>query len=327
MTRRWTLIQPLLLLAVLIGLEGRASCAGLIYWTDAAGGDIRRANADGSGSQTLVSGLNVPTGIALDLSGGKMYWADDGGGDIREANLDGSGSQTLVSSLPGPAGIALDLSGGKMYWADDDGGDIRCANLNGSGSQTLVSGLSRPTDVALDLSGGKMYWADWGNGDIRRANLDGSDSQILVSGLTTLLASRWTFPAAKCTGLTIRIPASATSAAPTSTAAVRKRWSLDSAGLLASRWTCPAARCTGSIKPVGTSAAPTSTAAVRKRWSLDSRTPGASLSPGAPSLSPPHLHLRSWAWAGRSCWDTPGVARGGAQLEPGRSRAGGDGER
>ncbi len=128
MTRRWTLIQPLLLLAVLIGLEGRASRADQIYWTDIAGGDIRRANLDGSGSQTLVSGLNQPAGIALDLAGGKMYWSDYGGGDIREANLDGSGSQTLVSGLSRPTDVALDLAGGKMYWADWGNGDIRRAN-------------------------------------------------------------------------------------------------------------------------------------------------------------------------------------------------------
>ncbi len=81
-----------------------------MYWTDNSYygiGDIRSANLDGSGSQTLVSELDWPTGIALDLSGGKMYWVDQASGDIRSANVDGSGSQTLVSGLENPWGIAF----------------------------------------------------------------------------------------------------------------------------------------------------------------------------------------------------------------------------
>jgi hypothetical protein len=38
-----------------------------MYWADFGGGDIRRANLDGSGQQTLVPRVTVGIGVALDL--------------------------------------------------------------------------------------------------------------------------------------------------------------------------------------------------------------------------------------------------------------------
>jgi sugar lactone lactonase YvrE len=157
-----------------------------IYWCDYAGGDIRRANLDGTEQTTLAQRLNAPIGVALDLAGGQMYWADINGGDIRRANLDGSDVTTLISGLKSPNGLALDLAGGQMYWANFNGGDIWRANLDGSGVTTLVSGLNSPDILALDVADGKMYWTNFTlGGDIRRANLDGSGSEILVSGLNS----------------------------------------------------------------------------------------------------------------------------------------------
>jgi hypothetical protein len=39
-----------------------------MYWSDGLGGYIRRANLDGSGQVTLVSGLFRPIGPTLDLA-------------------------------------------------------------------------------------------------------------------------------------------------------------------------------------------------------------------------------------------------------------------
>jgi hypothetical protein len=125
-----------------------------MYWTNPyTGNDIRRANLDGTGQQILVTGLNAPYAIALDVAGGKMYWTEDFGADIRRANLDGTGQQTLVTGLPRPVGIALDVAGNAMYWTDFDGADIRRASLDGTGQQTLVTGLpfDGPVGIALQL--------------------------------------------------------------------------------------------------------------------------------------------------------------------------------
>lgn len=52
--------------------------SGQISWTQASFGivsDIRRANADGSGVQTVVTGVVDDHGIAIDPVGGYLYWA------------------------------------------------------------------------------------------------------------------------------------------------------------------------------------------------------------------------------------------------------------
>jgi len=68
------LFYGLLSSALFFGAIGHVQ-SDSIYWSDLLGGDIRRANLDGSGQQTLVTG-GSPAGIALDLSGGLMYWTD-----------------------------------------------------------------------------------------------------------------------------------------------------------------------------------------------------------------------------------------------------------
>src|SRR5262249_25360335 len=40
---------------------------GLMYWTDFSDGDVRRAKLDGTGQETLVTGLIPGVGVALDL--------------------------------------------------------------------------------------------------------------------------------------------------------------------------------------------------------------------------------------------------------------------
>jgi sugar lactone lactonase YvrE len=186
-SRYWKqLLCGLAVLGLWLGMIGPVR-SDFIYWVDYNLGDIRRANLDGSGPETLVKGLSSPGGIALDPSGGQMYWSNRGNGDIQRANLDGSGQITLVKS-GNPVGIALDLFHGQMYWADGDVG-IRRANLDGSGLTTLISGQSvnDPRNLALDLQGGKIYWTDFAEGTqmgaIRRANLDGTVQEILVSNL------------------------------------------------------------------------------------------------------------------------------------------------
>jgi hypothetical protein len=158
-----------------------------MYWTDNGygAGEIRRANLDGSEQTTLVSGLDLPNSVHLDLAGSQMYWADSGAGDIRRANLDGTGQRTLIQGLTLPTTVALYPAGGKMYWADGNAGEILRANLDGSGQETLVRNQSFPIGLAIDVAHSQMYWTnDIDGGDIRRANLDGTGEEILIKGLS-----------------------------------------------------------------------------------------------------------------------------------------------
>src|SRR5262245_47866390 len=117
-------LYGLVFLGLFFGAVDQAR-SDVMYWTEYDGGNIRRANLDGTDQRILLSGQTGPTGIALDLGGGLMYWTNVDGGEIGRANLDGSGQTTLISGLRGPHGIALDLAGGLMYWPDFYGGDIQ----------------------------------------------------------------------------------------------------------------------------------------------------------------------------------------------------------
>ena len=157
----------------------------MIYWTEAVG-RIQRSRLDGSRVEVLLTGLDDPDGLALDMAAGKMYWADYGTGKIQRANLDGSQVEDLLTTgLVIPGGLVLDLAGGKMYWTDLGTDRIQRANLDGSQVEDLVAtGLDSPFELALDLAGGRMYWTDWGTHKIQRANLDGSQVEDLVTGLS-----------------------------------------------------------------------------------------------------------------------------------------------
>ena len=160
---------------------------GKMYWTEGLR-RIRRANLDGSDTETLIiTGYSLHH-LALDVDEGKMYWTESGGNHypyrIRRANLDGSNIETLV--LPGgePSGLAVDVAGGKMYWTDRLNDNIQRANLDGSNIETLISsehsGIN-PSGIALDVPESKMYWTERGANNIRRASLDGSDIETLIT--------------------------------------------------------------------------------------------------------------------------------------------------
>ena len=73
-----------------------------------ATGTIMKANLDGSGMTTLVSGRLTPIGVAVDSS--HVYWAESGA--IMEANLDGTNPRPLVilGSAANPGWVAVDSS-------------------------------------------------------------------------------------------------------------------------------------------------------------------------------------------------------------------------
>ncbi len=198
------LMNPKCLLAVaLLGSAfSRDSAAAPFYWTDpgsfAIGADlIRRANSDGSGMQTIVSGLEEPRGMALDLGNGKLYWADLGARAISRTNLDGTGLETFATAHDGAGDVAIDALHGKVYWTDSDvqqihigghSGQIWRADMDGSNLQNVAGGMVQPGAVDVDAVHGKVYWTELeqkndGIGSIQRSNLDGTDRETLLTGV------------------------------------------------------------------------------------------------------------------------------------------------
>jgi DNA-binding beta-propeller fold protein YncE len=157
--------------------------AGNVYIADAADNDVVEVTRSGSAT-VIASGLNAPSGIAVDPTTGDVYVADTG--DHEVDRLDAGGGLTVVagtgtagtpaagpataSDLSGPSGLALD-SAGNLYIADGAGAsanplveevapDGTLSILAGTGTRAqpvagpaTSSPLRTPTGVAVDTSG------------------------------------------------------------------------------------------------------------------------------------------------------------------------------
>jgi sugar lactone lactonase YvrE len=169
-----------------------------VYWTDDQGGKIQRADPDGSNVEDVLTGLNMPTGLALDTDNGKIYWAN-GNHEIKRANLDGTGKETIYTDSGTVFDVALDLSAGKLYWSNDAPNRIRRANLDGSNAEVVYAtwGLGQPAYLGLDTSSGRIYFPDFDYGSLIRVNYDGSGYINLISGLGSPVGIELDLSAAK----------------------------------------------------------------------------------------------------------------------------------
>ena len=158
---------------------------GTLYLTN-LWGKVQRLNLDGSDFQpNLVTGLDTPTGIAVDVAGQKLYWTEKTGnttGKIWRANLDGTNVALVRDLTSVPLDIALDAANGKLYLTNSSG-NVQRLNLDGSGFQAnFITGLDTPMDIAVDTTGQKLYLTS-PNGKIIRRNLNGGGFQEVVTGL------------------------------------------------------------------------------------------------------------------------------------------------
>lgn len=111
---------------------------------------IQRMNMDGSGLESLVTGLDSPWGISLDLMHGKIYWADQSQGKIYRANLDGTELEDVITGEAGwVTDVAVDPTAGRIFWTTFGAGKIRTAALDGTGPSDLITGLDNPLAIAL----------------------------------------------------------------------------------------------------------------------------------------------------------------------------------
>ncbi|MBX3000633.1 MAG: SMP-30/gluconolactonase/LRE family protein [Caldilineaceae bacterium] len=114
-------------------------------------GSIWQANLDGSDAEALVTGLEIPRGLALDREGGQIYWADSRTGKIQRATLADGGDVTdlVTADLQMPHGVAVDAANGHLYWADSAARTIRRATLNGENPIDLYTGPAAPYNLIV----------------------------------------------------------------------------------------------------------------------------------------------------------------------------------
>jgi hypothetical protein len=101
----------------------------IAYWADRQSGAIFRRPLSGTINETVITGMNAPHGLAIDVQARKVYWADTG------------------QRNSGPTGT----SARRVARCNFDGNEYE--NL------TATNGLNEPWDLALDLS--CPTYADW----------------------------------------------------------------------------------------------------------------------------------------------------------------------
>lgn len=122
--------------------------AGYLFVADRNNNSLRRLDVAGNRTMTVVTGLNEPVALALDLSS-NLFIANYGNGQI--VKYDKYKNLSTVATVSAPTALASDGSN-TLYVVEFGGGVKRIAA--GTGVVTpLATGLSQPGGVALLGSG------------------------------------------------------------------------------------------------------------------------------------------------------------------------------
>ena len=187
---------------------------GKLYLTNAYG-KVQRLNLDGSNFQpNLITDLDTPRNLVLDVTGGKVYWTEttETSGRIRRANLDGSGVQNVATGLVLP--LSLAVANGKIYWtegATENVGELHFANLDGTNSELIETLPIAPTGIAVDPAR-RLLYLTLPSGGIYRLPVDGSGGEPVVTGLVA--------PSNIVLGITATTPGPTDAPEPSTTPAV-----------------------------------------------------------------------------------------------------------
>ena len=159
---------------------------GKLYMTNGYG-KVQRMNLGGAKFQAnLITDLQSPNYLALDIRRSKVYWTEQTGNKaskIRRANLDGTNIKLLRDLTNGPRGLGIDNVSAKMYLTNAYG-KVQRMNLDGSKFQAnFITALDAPGAVNVDVEGAKLYWV--AACKIQRANLNGKKVQDVITGLGT----------------------------------------------------------------------------------------------------------------------------------------------
>lgn len=165
-------------LAIALPLLVAAPAHAFVYWADAKGGTIGRANLDGTGvDDAFITVGGEPISVAVDS--GHIYWANRTTGSVGRANIDGgAANNAFVSGIAEPLAVAVNSS--SIYWSSLGGNEIGRANIDGTGRTLgLVTGAQTPCGIALD--NGHVYWGSvtLPPAHIGRASLTGNSPEPL----------------------------------------------------------------------------------------------------------------------------------------------------
>ena len=146
-------------------------------------GPLMRANADGSGVETLPLENFCPV---INIDNRKLYWVhrDPNDGAIQRSNLDGSNIEVIVADADAASnGLTFDQADGKLYWyeANTINSKIRRASLDGGPAEDLVPMSANGQGLFLNVAQQKMLWMV--QGVMFSSDLQGNDIATVLVGI------------------------------------------------------------------------------------------------------------------------------------------------
>lgn len=152
-----------------------------VYWSDILGEKIMRANLDGSAQEEVVTGVEMPAGLSMDLMNGWLYFL------LKSSNTfmgrvmldDFTTVETLIisSSIDENCSgndVTLDVAGGKVYFTTECDAVFR-ADLDGQNVEEWATGEVGVFGIEVSPSSGHVYWVSLATpSKIRKAAIEDS---------------------------------------------------------------------------------------------------------------------------------------------------------
>jgi hypothetical protein len=132
---------------------------GHLFWADLVPGTVVRSDLNGANQSTWVSGLNFPTGVAVDGRDNALFVVSSSNQQVVQASLNASGSGTNFASFNGIYAYDLeaDLVNNQLnlaYAHPDTGASLRRSALISGSSFATIEDLPTFTHcIALDTVG------------------------------------------------------------------------------------------------------------------------------------------------------------------------------
>jgi hypothetical protein len=130
------------------------SGTGKLYYTSQTN-KISICNTDGTGVDTIRTGLSNSWGVQVDAENSKVYFADNKA--IYKTNLDGTNFQT-VYTFPTQlqfVSIAIDPRNDRLFWASN-GGVINKCSMSGANPTQIITGQSGIFAITVGASSSRQ---------------------------------------------------------------------------------------------------------------------------------------------------------------------------
>ncbi|GAB0097057.1 low-density lipoprotein receptor-related protein 4 [Sergentomyia squamirostris] len=159
-----------------------------LFYADVNIDVIKSVNLENpSETRTIVTGLNIPNGLAVDWLANNIFWTDTGLKVLEVARLDGSFRKVILSdNLNDPRAMIVYPKFGYIFFADwgtrpGHPPRIERCYMDGSSRKSVIdSNLGFPNGLAIDFLKNKLYWADALEDKIEASDLDGKNRHIVV---------------------------------------------------------------------------------------------------------------------------------------------------